>query len=327
VPHTYSWGVTGINGGPGCAAFGPTSFSPASGTVTIPAQGCVTIPISIACPSNVPIGQASCYKVTVFNHDTGKFFDCTGSVRRPAWWCSKWRDVEIADIVAPVELYPGVARVLNIAVAHIGLLDLPTAFPYQVVAVDGENGEPSTDVSINGLPPGEPVIDTFMIDNGQTVEVPITVLYPEGRSIGFDRLVLYGDDDMDGVVEPLATVGVRSVTPGVSGVDDPPGGGGGSGGEVRRPFLALPNPFTPSQTIRFRLEEEGRPEVTLRLFDLQGRAVKQFMYKETIPAGEYEIPWDGRNDYGQRVRMGIYFLQLKVGDAVETVKIVVRPGS
>jgi hypothetical protein len=39
------------------------------------------------------------------------------------------------------------------------------------------------------------------------------------------------------------------------------------------------------------------------------------------PAGRYEVAWDGRNDAGDHVRDGIYFLRASIGSAFRMARI------
>ena len=89
-----------------------------------------------------------------------------------------------------------------------------------------------------------------------------------------------------------------------------------------RPFLALPNPFSPSAHIRFQLTEEEGRKVNLRLFDLQGRLVKTFLRSQRVGAGPQDVQWDGRDDWSQSVPNGVYFLKLETPGGEDRVKIV-----
>ena len=119
VSHVYSYGLSTINGGPGCSAVGPTSFTPNTGTVTVPAAGCVTVPLIIGCPTNIPIGQVACYQVSLFNHDTGRLFACRGSVTRPNKWCLKWQLSDPVDVTGIVALDEAHATTMNIKATNL----------------------------------------------------------------------------------------------------------------------------------------------------------------------------------------------------------------
>ncbi len=80
-----------------------------------------------------------------------------------------------------------------------------------------------------------------------------------------------------------------------------------------------PNPFNPETRIRFDLTKPGKVE--LAIYDLTGRQVR-LLLSESRAAGTYSVTWDGRDDQGKLVPSGIYFYRLKVGDAVQTRRMV-----
>jgi len=67
---------------------------------------------------------------------------------------------------------------------------------------------------------------------------------------------------------------------------------------------AFPNPFNPTTTLRFQIEEES--VVSLIIFDIQGRRVKTLLENKKS-AGVYDIVWSGVNNQNQRVASGVYF--------------------
>jgi flagellar hook assembly protein FlgD len=75
-----------------------------------------------------------------------------------------------------------------------------------------------------------------------------------------------------------------------------------------------PNPFSangtfgnPSTQIRFALPEDGK--VKLEIYDLLGNMVRTLVSKE-MSAGWHEVLWDGRNQAGHTVAVGIYFYRI-----------------
>ncbi len=323
VPHTYSWGATPLNGGPGCGPQGPMTIFPNAGTLTVPAQGCVTIPLQVLCPSNVPVGTVACYQVSIFNHTTGRIFGCQGSVKRAGKWCL------IVDVGDPIGIgitpvYPGISTPIKFNVENLGEPGTLDNLQYTIVPLSGDtDGDPSY-LSLDGLPPGTFPTGSIALSGGQTGSISVDVLYDHPYLIGYDRLMVMVDDGT-GVLVPLAEAAIRSVMPGTSSVPEPedlePGAGDG------RLFLEVPNPFATSDRIRFRVAGSTAQEVKFRLFDLQGRAVKVFFYDKLMPPGEYTVDWNARDDRGQKLPSGIYFMKLQVGKQVETTKVLVRSGS
>jgi len=71
-----------------------------------------------------------------------------------------------------------------------------------------------------------------------------------------------------------------------------------------------PNPFSDRTTIRYSLRESG--PVSLEIFDLQGRRVRQLL-EASHSAGKQHVVWDGRNDQSRQVASGMYFVRLRAG--------------
>jgi hypothetical protein len=80
-----------------------------------------------------------------------------------------------------------------------------------------------------------------------------------------------------------------------------------------------PNPFNPTTTIRFEIDVAGR--VTLRVYDVGGRLVKELV-DDYRAAGRYEEVWDGRDGRGSQVASGVYFYSLATGGFEETRKML-----
>ncbi len=72
-----------------------------------------------------------------------------------------------------------------------------------------------------------------------------------------------------------------------------------------------PNPFNPRTEIHFRLDRPGPARV--EVFDLQGRRVR-LLLDRTLPAGQHNVTWDGRDGGGRPVASGSYVFRLVAGD-------------
>jgi hypothetical protein len=72
-----------------------------------------------------------------------------------------------------------------------------------------------------------------------------------------------------------------------------------------------PNPFNPETVIKFSLKEDSR--VTLRIYNVLGQTVRTLV-DEQKPAGEYAIPWNGKNEASEDVASGVYFYRIKAGN-------------
>ena len=80
-----------------------------------------------------------------------------------------------------------------------------------------------------------------------------------------------------------------------------------------------PNPFNSSTIISFTIPV--RSDATLTVYNILGQAVREWDY-QFIPAGNYSVQWDGRNNYGMETASGVYFYRLSAGEYVETKKMV-----
>ena len=72
----------------------------------------------------------------------------------------------------------------------------------------------------------------------------------------------------------------------------------------------FPNPFNPVTTVHYSLGEKGRVSITV--FDVDGRRVRVLVDAER-EAGPHSLTWDGRNDAGQSLASGVYFIRYRAG--------------
>ena len=68
-----------------------------------------------------------------------------------------------------------------------------------------------------------------------------------------------------------------------------------------------PNPFNPSTVVQFSTGHAAR--IRLIVCDLLGRQVSHLVDENYLP-GEYSARWDGRNDDGDQMPSGIYYLRM-----------------
>ncbi len=82
-----------------------------------------------------------------------------------------------------------------------------------------------------------------------------------------------------------------------------------------------PNPFNLETTIRFSIPSKLANSFSeLKIYNINGQLIKKIFSRE-IPAGNYLVKWDGRNDVGQIVSSGVYIYQLKIGQVVKSGKM------
>ncbi len=92
--------------------------------------------------------------------------------------------------------------------------------------------------------------------------------------------------------------------------------------ELPREFALLqnyPNPFNPATTIVYTLPEAS--QVVLSIYDVLGREIKTLV-NNTLPAGRYQVTWDGTDQGGRPVSSGIYIYRLRAGHFTKTMKML-----
>ena len=80
-----------------------------------------------------------------------------------------------------------------------------------------------------------------------------------------------------------------------------------------------PNPFNPATTIRYSVVKSDN--VAIKIYDVLGREVKTLVneFKEN---GNFQVTWNGENNFGYKVNSGIYFYRIETGLFVETKKMI-----
>jgi hypothetical protein len=81
-----------------------------------------------------------------------------------------------------------------------------------------------------------------------------------------------------------------------------------------------PNPFNPRTEIRYDLPAPAT--VNLRVYSIAGRLVRELLEGERQDPGRYAIPWNGRDDSGERVASGVYYYKLEADGEALTNRMV-----
>jgi hypothetical protein len=81
-----------------------------------------------------------------------------------------------------------------------------------------------------------------------------------------------------------------------------------------------PNPFNPHTTIAFELPRQMT--VSLHVFDVRGRLIRELIDGEIFSEGRHEVIWNGRDESGRKVASGTYFFRLEAGNDSETKRMV-----
>jgi len=85
-------------------------------------------------------------------------------------------------------------------------------------------------------------------------------------------------------------------------------------------YPAFPNPFNALTRITYQLADEEK--VTLSIFNITGRKIRNLSLDETQQQGLYSIIWDGKDVNGCNVPTGIYLIQLQAGSFTNTGKVL-----
>jgi hypothetical protein len=82
-----------------------------------------------------------------------------------------------------------------------------------------------------------------------------------------------------------------------------------------------PNPFNPKTTIHYALLSLSH--ITLNIYNINGQEVKTLIDDAQL-AGKHFIEWAGKNNCGQLVVSGIYFVELKTANFSQVIKLTMH---
>lgn len=75
-----------------------------------------------------------------------------------------------------------------------------------------------------------------------------------------------------------------------------------------------PNPLNPQAKLSFVTTRPG--PVTIQVFDIQGRMVRNVMPRQYLMPGLHDVTIDGRNEQGNRLSSGVYFFRVQSAEGV-----------
>ncbi len=84
-------------------------------------------------------------------------------------------------------------------------------------------------------------------------------------------------------------------------------------------YKNYPNPFNSSTIMRFDLKKSGF--VRLNIYSIDGQLVKILVNNE-MPAGEFSIPWDGKDIHNLPLPSGTYIFKLETPEYSKSEKAV-----
>lgn len=93
-----------------------------------------------------------------------------------------------------------------------------------------------------------------------------------------------------------------------------------AGSSILGDARAYPNPLNARTVLRFELRESGA--VSVAVFDLRGRKVRQLASGRVLDAGTHTLPWNGRDGAEAPVASGVYYWQIETRDGTRAVPMV-----
>ena len=138
---------------------------------------------------------------------------------------------------------------------------------------------------------------------------PDTSFADMGLASGTWYYVVTAEDFTNNESEPSNQVTLQTAISGVN--DETP--------QAFRVTGAVPNPFNPSTSIHFSLEQGGPTAV--EIFDTRGRLVRRLV-NESMEAGSHEEFWDGHDDQGRGLPSGVYLAQIRSGTHRGVTKMI-----
>jgi len=219
ITQTYAMTFSPEPVGPGCTIPGPTLFNVVGpNPVTVPPNQCVPVQVKITRPTNMNnVYDIGCYKMTITSQTTGHSFVCHGSVQDRRDLCAVYDPgpgggVVIGGVILVPWPGPGpIVGSFEVAEARSDLGRGDTiSVPIEIRATGG-NMLPSDNLSLDGLPPGKPVVRTIKLPPGETSSINFDIEFLEHNPFDIHDIVLYTDMDMDGNYEAAKSIGARSV--------------------------------------------------------------------------------------------------------------------
>jgi hypothetical protein len=86
------------------------------------------------------------------------------------------------------------------------------------------------------------------------------------------------------------------------------------------PVIA-PNPVRRDSKLVFRTTKAG--PLTIGLYDLTGRRVRELLLEANAPAGVHRVPMDGVSDQDEPLPSGVYFVRLQAVEGVATRRVLI----
>lgn len=89
-------------------------------------------------------------------------------------------------------------------------------------------------------------------------------------------------------------------------------------------FHILPNPFKKSSVISFQVPAKNI--IRLQIYNTTGRLIKALLKTQKFEPGNYKLKWDGKDDNGNLLPSGVYFVKLDRGKRLTSItrKVIIQ---
>jgi hypothetical protein len=94
----------------------------------------------------------------------------------------------------------------------------------------------------------------------------------------------------------------------------------GNAGDEKITIKNFPNPFNETTTLQFKTSYDAL--VSIFIYNIQGAKVKTFFIRKNYRTGIYSILWDGSDDLNNKLASGIYFVQIKANNRINSAKVM-----
>jgi parallel beta-helix repeat protein len=84
-----------------------------------------------------------------------------------------------------------------------------------------------------------------------------------------------------------------------------------------------PNPFSTETEIPYKLNKQS--DASIKIYNILGQEIKTFNIGFQVN-GTYSVRWDGRNNHGNKVNVGIYFYRLQTNSEAQVKKMLFISG-
>ncbi|MFN0149585.1 MAG: LamG-like jellyroll fold domain-containing protein [bacterium] len=312
--RTYDLSFAGLPfgthaGGGKCTVAGPTVFTVLNPIppFAVNPGACQIVNVRIDRPADCVAGKVSCYELTAFSSNPPDTIRCIGSLECTDEPCVEgtllYQSVQFGDS-AQVEF-----RVFNPATQ-------PVTIDYEIHAMSSSMDSSILIVSLDGEPPGVPILGALSVAPGETVFVSVLAEVLEYRPFTPQDILFMRDFEGTGDARAVASAQIRTVDSlpsAVSPVDE---------SEPNPPLtsiLAQPNPF--AATVGFAFTLPSQDHVRARIVAVDGSVVRT-LHDGRLGAGFQRLSWDGRDESGLQVVSGVYFVTVEAGDQTIRSRVV-----